>query len=100
MARGHQLQPLVLSQAERDHLESLSRRRTSAQAIACRARIVLAAADGKYALGEQPAAGAYGVVADALEKDLFGLAASPLTGLVLFSDGRSCTRIGSSTFCN
>jgi transposase len=47
MARGHQLQPLVLSEAERDHLESLSRRRTSAQAIACRARIVLAAADGK-----------------------------------------------------
>jgi hypothetical protein len=40
MARGHQLQPVVLSEAERDHLESFSRRRTSAQAIACRARIV------------------------------------------------------------
>jgi len=47
MARGHQLQPLTLSNEEREQLEGLSRRRTSAQALACRARIVLAAADGK-----------------------------------------------------
>ena len=47
MARGHQLKPLVLSDVEREHLVSLSRRRTSAQSIAVRARIVLEAADGK-----------------------------------------------------
>lgn len=46
MARGQQLQPVVLSNEEREHLVSLSRRRTSAQAIACRARIILAAAEG------------------------------------------------------
>jgi transposase len=46
MARGHQLQPVVLSEDEREHLVSLSRRHTSAQAIASRARIILAAAEG------------------------------------------------------
>ena len=47
MARGQQLQPLTLTDDERTHLLSLSRRRTSAQGIATRARIVLAAAEGK-----------------------------------------------------
>lgn len=47
MARGHQLQPVSLSDEEREHLVSLSRRRTSAQAIACRARIILTAAEGR-----------------------------------------------------
>src|SRR5215471_16404294 len=47
MARGQQLRPLVLSAEEREHLLSLSRRRNSAQGIACRARIVLAASEGK-----------------------------------------------------
>ena len=37
---------LVLSDEERDRLESWSRRRTSAQALATRSRIVLAAAEG------------------------------------------------------
>jgi transposase len=47
MARGQQLHPLTLTDDERAHLLSLSRRRTSAQGIATRARIVLAAAEGK-----------------------------------------------------
>ena len=38
--------PVVLSPAERQQLEAWSRRRTSAQALALRARIVLAAAEG------------------------------------------------------
>lgn len=38
--------PLTLSVEERDQLEAWTRRRTSAQALALRARIVLAAADG------------------------------------------------------
>ena len=37
---------IELSAAEREQLESWSRRRTSAQALAERSRIVLAAADG------------------------------------------------------
>ena len=37
---------LVLSDEERDQLESWSRRRTSAQALATRSRVVLAAAEG------------------------------------------------------
>ena len=47
IARGLRLQPVVLTPAERAFLLGLSRRRTSTQAIACRARIVLAAAEGK-----------------------------------------------------
>jgi len=47
MGRGFRLRPVVLTPAERESLLSLSRRRTSTQAIACRARIVLAAAEGK-----------------------------------------------------
>jgi transposase len=46
MARGLRLRPVILTPAERAFLLSLSRRRTSTQAIACRARIVLAAAEG------------------------------------------------------
>jgi transposase len=38
--------PVVLTEAEREQLESWSRRRTSAQALAMRSRIVLAAAEG------------------------------------------------------
>ncbi|MCA1697010.1 MAG: IS630 family transposase [Actinobacteria bacterium] len=37
---------VVLTEAEREQLESWSRRRTSAQALATRSRVVLAAADG------------------------------------------------------
>ena len=40
------LAPLELSTAERSQLESWTRRRTSAQALALRSRIVLLAADG------------------------------------------------------
>src|SRR3954452_12998867 len=40
------LSPLELSAAERGRLESWTRRRTSAQALALRSRIVLAAAEG------------------------------------------------------
>lgn len=47
MARGIRLRPVILTPTERACLLSLSRRRTSTQAIACRARIVLAAAEGK-----------------------------------------------------
>ena len=47
VARGLRLRPLILTPAEHACLISLSRRRTSTQAIACRARIVLAAAEGK-----------------------------------------------------
>jgi len=47
MARALRLRPVILTPAERACLLSLSRRRTSTQAIACRARIVLAAAEGK-----------------------------------------------------
>jgi transposase len=41
------LVPVVLSDAERAQLESWTRRRTSAQALALRSRIVLLAADGR-----------------------------------------------------
>lgn len=44
--RGRRLQPLVLSPAERDMLEQWTRRRTTAQALAQRARIVLECAAG------------------------------------------------------
>ena len=43
---GRQLAPVVLSEAERSELNSLAGRRKTAQALALRARIVLACADG------------------------------------------------------
>lgn len=43
---GRQLAPLGLSDEERSELESLASRRKTAQALALRARIVLACADG------------------------------------------------------
>jgi hypothetical protein len=43
---GRQLAPLRLSDEERSELESLARRRKTAQALALRARIVLACAEG------------------------------------------------------
>ncbi len=46
MARGPRKAVLVLSAAEREELERWSRRPTSAQALATRARIVLLAAEG------------------------------------------------------
>lgn len=46
MARGRPLVPVTLTAAERDELERWKRRHTTAQALALRARIVLAAADG------------------------------------------------------
>jgi transposase len=46
MARGPKLSELVLSTQERDTLERWSRRPKTAQALARRARIILAAADG------------------------------------------------------
>ena len=74
MARGQQLQPLTLTADERAHLLSLSRRRTSAQGIATRARIVLAAAEGKSNLE----------VAEAVADD------------ILAAVGRFCSRISDS----
>jgi transposase len=47
MARGRPLPPLLLTAAERETLESWTRRRTTAQALAQRARVVLACAAGK-----------------------------------------------------
>ena len=44
---GRQLVPLILSEVERSELRLLSARRKTAQAIAMRARIVLACAEGK-----------------------------------------------------
>jgi len=44
--RGRPKAPLVLTQEERQPLERWARRRTSAQAVALRARIVLACAEG------------------------------------------------------
>jgi transposase len=44
---GRQLTALVLNEAERTELKSLASRRKTAQALAMRARIVLACADGK-----------------------------------------------------
>ena len=43
---GRRLPPIILSEAERAELERLSRRQKTAQAIALRARIVLAASMG------------------------------------------------------
>jgi DNA-binding NarL/FixJ family response regulator len=43
---GRQLAPLILSDEERTELESLASRRKTAQALALRARIVLACAEG------------------------------------------------------
>ncbi|HKG27822.1 MAG TPA: helix-turn-helix domain-containing protein [Thermomicrobiales bacterium] len=45
--RGPQPAPLTLSAAERDALQQLVRRHTTPQQLAVRARIVLAAADGR-----------------------------------------------------
>jgi transposase len=47
MARGRPLVPLLLSDSERETLESWTRRRTTAHALAQRAGIVLACAGGK-----------------------------------------------------
>src|SRR5262245_29907680 len=47
MARGHPLPELTLSTDERETLERWARRPTTAQALAQRARIVLACADGQ-----------------------------------------------------
>jgi hypothetical protein len=41
------LEPVALSAVERGQLESWTRRRTSAQALALRSRIVFLAADGR-----------------------------------------------------
>jgi transposase len=46
MARGRAAIAIVLSEAERDELERLARRRSTAQALALRARMVLMAAAG------------------------------------------------------
>ena len=46
MRRGHPLNRLVLSPPERERLQSWSRRRKTAQALALRARIILQAAKG------------------------------------------------------
>jgi len=43
---GRQLAPLILSDDERSELNSLARRRKTAQALALRARIVLACSEG------------------------------------------------------
>jgi transposase len=53
--RGRPKAPLVLTQEERQTLERWARRRTSAQAVALRARIVLACAEGRtnVAVAEQ-----------------------------------------------
>ena len=53
--RGRPKAPLVLTQEERQTLERWARRRTSAQAVALRARIVLACAEGatNLAVAEQ-----------------------------------------------
>ena len=47
MRLGRPLQPLVLTRDERTTLETWARRRTTAQALALRARLVLRAADGE-----------------------------------------------------
>ena len=47
MARGRPLPPLTLSDEERDTLQRWTRRRTTAQALALRARVVLECATGK-----------------------------------------------------
>jgi len=44
--RGRPKAPLVLTEAERGELQALAVRRKTAQAVALRARIVLACADG------------------------------------------------------
>lgn len=46
MPKGRPLAPLSVAEGERKQLLSWSRRRTTAQALALRARIVLLAADG------------------------------------------------------
>ena len=46
MSRGRPIPPLALDGAERETLEQWTRRPKTAQALALRARIVLACADG------------------------------------------------------
>ena len=46
MPRGRKLKPVELNQKERDVLEAWGRRRTTAQGLATRSRIVLLAAKG------------------------------------------------------
>ena len=55
---GRQLAPLRLSDEERSELESLASRRKTAQALALRARIVLACAEGAQNLRDDPRSGA------------------------------------------
>ena len=47
MGRGRPIPPLALDGAERETLEQWTRRPKTAQALALRARIVLACADGR-----------------------------------------------------
>lgn len=50
---------------------------------------LLNAADGQYALGDRPAAGKYGIVTQLIQDQRLNLTPEALTGLVLFSDGRT-----------
>ena len=54
MAHGRPLVPLMLTAAERDELERWTRRQKTARALALRARIVLAAGDGRATPLSQP----------------------------------------------
>ena len=51
MGRGRPIAPLALDGAERETLEQWTRRPKTAQALALRARIVLACADGRSNTG-------------------------------------------------
>jgi transposase len=71
--------PIELAESEREQLESWSRRHTSAQALALRARIVLAAADG---LNNTEVAARLGVKRDTVRKWRGRFVADRLDGLL------------------
>ncbi len=79
MYASSQAVQIVLSEAEREQLEAWTRRRTSAQALALRSRIVLAAAEGSK---NAEIAGRLGVSRPTVTKWRSRFAAERLDGLV------------------
>ena len=89
------LEPVVLTDDERQVLEGWARRRKTAQALALRSRIVLACADGGPVSGVAADLGISRTTAGKwrsrfLESRLEGLSDEPTPGPTAHGDGRAC----------
>ena len=80
---GRRFAPLELNEIELTELTSLASRRSTAQALALRARIILACAEG-----EQSKVVAAGLGVDP-ETSVSGAGASPSVGLTVFGTSRA-----------